>query len=292
MKKLRFLLVGPGRLGTSLAAAWVGAGHVCAGVRGGTAPARARAWRLMRRRAPRAGGRPPAFDLLLIAVPDREVSRVARSWAKRGSWEGRFALHTSGVLRASVLAPLRAQGASVGALHPLVSIPFPDPGPGLFRGIYFGVEGDPEASRWARRLARDAGGRSLEIRATGKARYHLGACLASGYLLALLDAAASRIAAGSADPALLRRAFLALAESTLRNARARGIEAALTGPILREDVVSVRAHGQALARLPAVWRALYRGLAAHTLDLAARSGRIRPSSARRIRRVLEVEETE
>jgi predicted short-subunit dehydrogenase-like oxidoreductase (DUF2520 family) len=241
----------------------------------------------MRRRAPRAGGRPPAFDLLLIAVPDREVSRVARSWAERGPWEGRIALHTSGVLRAAVLAPLRAQGASVGALHPLVSISFPEAGPDLFRGIYFGVEGDPEARRWGRRLAREVGGRSLEIRAAWKARYHLGACLASGHLLALLDAAASRIAVGSADPARLRKAFLALAESTLRNAHSRGFEAALTGPILREDAASVRAHVRALARLPAVWRTLYRGLAGHTLDMALRSGRIRPSSARRIRQILE-----
>jgi predicted short-subunit dehydrogenase-like oxidoreductase (DUF2520 family) len=286
MKKRRFLLVGPGSLGTSLSAAWVGAGHLCVGVRGGTASARARAWKLMRRRPPRSGRRPPAFDLLLIAVPDREVARVARSWAKRCPWEGRIALHTSGVLAAAVLAPLRGQGASIGSLHPLVSVPLPDPGRNLFRGIYFGVEGDPEASRWGRRLARDAGGRSLEIRAAWKARYHLGACLASGYLLALLDAAASRISAGSADPALLRKAFLGLSESTLRNARSHGYEAALTGPIVRGDVASVRAHLQALAGLPAVWRTLYRGLARHTLDLALGSGRIRPASAARIRRVL------
>ncbi len=291
MKKVRFLLVGPGKVGMSLGKAWLRAGHRCVGVEGGRPGARARARALLgvRRRPRKRSTSPAPFDLLLIAVPDSQVLGVARSWADRVRWEGRIVLHTSGVLGDSVLAPLRRRGARVASLHPLLSFPRPLLDPGSFRGAFFGVEGQRRASRFARRLVRDAGGRPLEIRGDRKPLYHLGACLSSGYLLALIDAAATRVAAGAADPALLRRAFLSLAESALRNAGRSGLEAALTGPILRGDLVTLAAHLSGLTALPPGWKRLHRTLAGHTLSLALRSRRITPSQALRIRRLLDKE---
>mgnify|MGYP001053356894 CR=1 FL=1 len=288
MKRIRFLLVGPGKVGISLGAAWVRAGHLCAGVEGGSPEARRRARDFLGTEKSTARSRLalPDFDLLLIAVPDREVAAVARSWRERCAWKGRVALHTSGVLGASALAPLRRRGASVAALHPLLSLARPDPGRTAFRGVCFGIEGDPGAARMARRLARQAGGRTLEIPARGKALYHLSACLSSGDLLGLIDAAASRVPVRPADRVTLRNALLKLSESTLRNARERGLERALTGPIPRGDATTIRTHLRALRGSPAGWRSLHRILARNVLGLTLRSGRIKPDVARRIRALL------
>jgi len=288
VKRIGFLLVGPGKVGISLGAAWVRAGHRCVGVEGGRPGARRRAGDLLGAGKPRGRSRlaQPAFDLLLIAVPDGEVAAVARSWRERCAWKGRFVLHTSGVLGASALDPLRRRGASAASLHPLLSLARPALDGNAFRGIYFGVEGDPEAAGMARRLAREAGGLTLNVRARGKALYHLGACLSSGYLLGLIDAAAARVSVRPADHVRLRNAFLTLSESALRNARETGLERALTGPITRGDVTTVRAHLLALRGSPPEWRSLHRTLARHVLDLALRSGRIKPGVARRIRGLL------
>ena len=288
MKRYRFLLVGPGKVGISLGAAWVRAGHRCAGVEGGKPEARRRARNLLGAAEPRRSARaaPPAFDLLLITVPDGEVAAVARSWSERCAWKGRVALHTSGVLGASALEPLRRKGASAASLHPLLSLARPVLGRNAFRGIYFGIEGDPKAAGTARRLAREAGGRTLEVRARGKALYHLGACLSSGYLLGLIDAAAARFSVRRGEHLRFRNALLALSESALRNARETGLERALTGPITRGDVATIRAHLLALRGSPAGWRSLHRTLARHALDLTLRSGRIEPGVAERIRRLL------
>jgi len=288
VKRIRFLLVGPGKVGISLGAAWVRAGHRCVGVEGGNSAARRRARCLLCAPEPKgtAGAAPPDFDLLLLAVPDGAIASLALSWEKRCSWKGRIVLHTSGALGSSVLEPLRRKGASAGSLHPLLSFARPALSRTAFQGTYFGIEGDPGAARMARRLAREAGGRSLEIEAGGKALYHLGACLSSGYLLGLIDAAAARIPARPAERARLRKAFLALAESTLRNARALGVNRAFTGPILRGDAGTVRIHLRALRTSPSEWQSLHRTLAGHLLDLALRSGRITPTTAGRIRSLL------
>jgi len=288
VKRIRFLLVGPGKVGISLGAAWVRAGHRCVGVEGGKPGVRRRAGVLLGTGKSRGRARlaQPAFDLLLIAVPDGEVAAVARSWKERCAWEGRIALHTSGVLGASALDPLRRRGASAASLHPLLSFARPSLDRNAFRGIYFGVEGDPEAAGVARRLAREAGGRTLEVRAREKALYHLGACLSSGYLLGLIDAAAARASVRPADYIRLRNALLTLSESTLRNARETGLERALTGPIARGDVTTIRAHLLALRGSPAEWRSLHRTLARHVLDLTLRSGRIKPGVAARIQGLL------
>jgi len=288
VKRIRFLLVGPGKVGISLGAAWVRAGHRCVGVEGGRPGARRRAGALLRTGKSRGTARlaQPAFDLLLIAVPDGEVASVARSWRERCPWKGRMVLHTSGVLGASALDSLRRRGASAASLHPLLSLARPALDSNAFRGIYFGVEGDPEAAGMARQLAREAGGRTLAVRARGKALYHLGACLSSGYLLGLIDAAAARVSVRPADRTRLRNALLALSESTLRNAREAGLERALTGPIIRGDVSTIQAHILALQGSPAEWRSLHRTLARHVLDLTLRSGRIKPAVAARIRGLL------
>jgi predicted short-subunit dehydrogenase-like oxidoreductase (DUF2520 family) len=228
----------------------------------------------------------PEFDLLLVAVPDRKINAVARSWADRVSWEGRSALHTSGVIGTSALEPLKRQGAEVGCLHPLLSLPWADLARGAFKGVYFGIQGEAPVIRLARRLARDAGGKVLEVRGEDKALYHLAACLSSGYLLGLIDAAASSVASGVAPTARFREALLALAASAIRNARKAGLPASLTGPIPRGDIATIEAHLASLARLPSAWENLHGVLARHTLDLAVRSRRISPAVAARIRRLL------
>lgn len=282
MKAIRFFLVGPGRVGISLGVAWIRAGHRCVGVEGGKPSSLRRA-----RRALRA---PPSrdldFDLLFVATPDRQIAPVAMLWADRVSWRGRIALHTSGALTGSELAPLQVRGASVGSLHPLASLPKLSTRAGTFRGIHFGVEGDRAAVRLARGLVRDAGGKSFEIPPRFKSVYHLCACLSSGYFLGLLEEVSRRLARVGVDPATSRAALLALAEGTVVNARRMGTGKALTGPIVRGDTLTIRAHLRALGSMPQKWKVLHHLLAGLALDLAVRSGRVSAHRARLIRRAL------
>jgi predicted short-subunit dehydrogenase-like oxidoreductase (DUF2520 family) len=196
------------------------------------------------------------------------------------------ALHTSGALPSRVLAPLGRSGAAVGSLHPLTSLPLPDSAGAAFRGVHFGIEGDPRAVRLARRLARDAGGAPFSIPARAKPMYHLCACLASGYSLALLDAASRATRSAGVPGGSAFRGLLDLARRTLANAAAIGAGRALTGPVPRQDLVTLRAHLRELRSGRGGLDRVYRELARMAVDLASRSGRIPARGARRTIRLL------
>ena len=211
---------------------------------------------------------------LVFCVPDDALRDVAARWAARtvGGAGPRVvhALHTSGLHPAAALAPLRAAASGIAGCHPLVAIAAPSAG--RFRGITFGVEGDPASVAFAGEIAAAAGGTTMAIRPGQKAVYHLAAVFGSNFLVACLAVAVrllgrSREAeAGDVhpfeDPDDLLEALIPLATSAVGNVAQAGLARGLTGPIARGDVGTVRRHLEALD--PAA-RDLYRALAAELL---------------------------
>ena len=187
----------------------------------------------------------------------------------------------------AALAPLarRARGSAVGRFHPLVPV-LPRAEAATFQGMPFGLEGPPAARREARRLCRALGGFELELLPGRAARYHAGAALLGGGLIALLALAERAQGPALRDRRRLRRALGAFAARNLAQYEAHGASLALTGPVARGNAASVRAHLAALASEPRA-RAAYRELARTMLALAA----LRPGAERaalaRVRRVLE-----
>lgn len=226
---LRLSLVGPGRVGTSLAAwaAAAGAEVVATAGRGGLAQLAS------------AGQ-----DLLLIAVPDGALAAVAESLAGRP--QAAVALHTSGSQPAAVLAPLRRAGCVPGALHPLKAFPRPLPELGQANGVFFGLDGEDAALRLARRLVAAWGGESAEVPPAARPLYHFAATLAAGGVATLL-ATAAELAARSGLPPSVAGGYLELARGTVAAATAGAAAvAALTGPVARGDLATFDLHIAAL----------------------------------------------
>lgn len=192
--------------------------------------------------------------VVLVAVPDREIGRVAQRLAREaaGPWQRRTVLHHAGLLGTAPLAPLAREGAAVGVLHPLRTLGGTRAAGALLAGGFARIEGDPRAVRLARGIAAAVGLRPLRLKHplsdTDRAAYHAAASLASNDVVALLSAAADLLVeAGASRPSAVR-AIARLARSAVEQAEAGGIEAALTGPVLRGDAPTVRAH---LSRLRA-----------------------------------------
>lgn len=227
---LRFSLVGPGRVGTSLAgwATAAGAELVAAAGRGGLQDLAS------------AGQ-----DLLLIAVPDGALAEVAERLA--GKPQAAVALHTSGSRDAAVLAPLRAAGAAAGALHPLKAFPEVLAEPSQAHGVFFALDGDAAALRLACRLVAAWGGVAAAVPAAARPLYHFAATLAAGGVATLL-AAAAELAARAGLPPAVERGYLELARGTVAAAiaAAGGGAAVLTGPVARGDLATCKRHLEAL----------------------------------------------
>ena len=233
-------------------------------------------------------------DIVFLAVPDGAVATVASHLAEAGPaipTSVAFS-HLSGALELGALEPLR-HGHPVGSFHPLQSFPEPRP-PDAFQGIVVAV--DATAVSLRRRLnavARDIGAKPRRVDDKHRAVYHAAAVFASNYLVALIGEAVGLLEGAGWTEKEATAALVRLSEGVLLSVSRRGPIAALTGPIRRGDVDTVKRHLTVLAEVDSrlaggrvVSRVdLYRMLGLIALEIAKEAG-LEPAGAERIRRAL------
>ncbi|CAN5745581.1 hypothetical protein BH23GEM10_BH23GEM10_14980 [soil metagenome] len=213
---------------------------------------------------------PPGTTVVILAVPDDSLAEVAYDLTMMGSAPpGCVALHLSGALSTDVLAPLHGAGYALGSMHPLMAVADPWLAAERLMGVAFALTGEPAAVAAARRLVSALDGMPLVIPAAQRPVYHAAAVMASNYLVALIGAAVRMLGEAGVPGDDAVDALVPLLRGTLDNIQQLGVPAALTGPIARGDVDTVRLH---LARLSSRDRALYCGLGLELLDLARGAG--------------------
>lgn len=272
-------IIGSGRLGTALALALSSSGYSVQALMSQGLRSAKKAAALVRGRPLSLKGseldRLPASKLILIATPDDQIASTATKLAssKITSPKNRVVLHTSGALSSNVLKPLASLGFHVGSLHPLVSVSDPETGQISLRSAFYCIEGHAIATRVARALVKDLGGRSFKISSENKPLYHAAAVMASGHVLALYDLATDMLVHCGLKRAEALRILLPLLESTVSNLSQAGPSQALTGTFARGDIATVRRHLEALSK-SGLTQALeiYKILGSRSLELAIRQG--------------------
>lgn len=213
---------------------------------------------------------PPGTTIVILAVPDDALAEVVHDLAMMGpAPPGCVALHLSGALSTDALGPLHHCDYAIGSMHPLMAVADPWLAGDRLIGAAFAMTGEPGANTAARRLVSALGGVPLTIAATLRPLYHAAAVMASNYLVALTGAAVRMLGEAGVDDDDAVRALLPLLRGTLDNIEQLGVRAAVTGPIARGDVDTVRLH---LARLSPGDRVLYSGLGLELLRLAQAAG--------------------
>jgi predicted short-subunit dehydrogenase-like oxidoreductase (DUF2520 family) len=273
-------VAGAGAAGTALALGLSRAGWPL-----GEIASRQRA-RAVERAALLGGGRAVSFDelcdparesgeqpvLLLVAVPDRHIAEAAGRLARRRWPAGSVALHLSGSVDVSALAPLARAGLATGGLHPLKSLLDPARAAASFADAVFALQGDPAAQAQAQAVVEALGGRPFRLSPGRGPAWHAAATHACNHLVALLDQALDLMQAAGLDRRSAQAALLPLMQGTLDNLAQHAPAEALTGPVVRGDVPVVEGHVRALAAVPPDVAAAYRALARRAVELAA-SGR-------------------
>jgi predicted short-subunit dehydrogenase-like oxidoreductase (DUF2520 family) len=214
-------------------------------------------------------------DLVLLAVPDAQIASVAAKLDVRSC-----VLHCAGARGLDELAQVKARGAAVGVLHPLISFASAEHPPSL-HGATFTVFGDRRAVQAARQLASVLGARVLVLRGPPSAAYHAAAALLANGAVALAAHAKHMLGALDLDPRDRERALAGLLASVASNIAAVGLPAALTGPVVRGDVDAVRRHLAALPREQALAYAAVLPLIVAT----AREAGLAPEPARALTRL-------
>ena len=289
MTKYRIGVVGAGRVGAVLAAALRAAGHEIVAAAGESDASRRRMAELL----PGVEGAKPTdvargCDLLLLTVPDDMLSNVVTMLSASGAIrEGQVVVHTSGRHGLAVLEPAREVGARTIAMHPAMTFTGTALDLARLAGCVFGVTADDADRALTEGLVADLGGRPMWVPEDRRTLYHAGLAHGANHLVTLVTEAMEILsAAGADDPAATLRPLLTAA---LDNALDHG-DAALTGPIVRGDVETVRAHLADLVTTAPQTLPSYVAMARATLDRAVTDGRLLPIRAAKMLRVLDAAE--
>ena len=282
----RIGVIGAGRVGAVLAAALRQAGHEIVAAAGESDASRHRIADLLPdvpTDKPTAVAR--ACDVLLLTVPDDMLANVVAMLSASGAiHEGQHVVHTSGRHGLAVLAPAAAVGAVPVAVHPAMT--FTGTAVDLTRlpGCVFGVTAEDADRAFTEGLVGDLGGTAMWVSEEKRTAYHAALAHGANHLVTLVAQAMELLdAAGADDPAGTLRPLLTAA---LDNALGQG-DAALTGPIVRGDVETVRGHVAELRATEPHTLPSYVALAQATLDRVVTDGRLLPIRAAKLRGVLD-----
>jgi predicted short-subunit dehydrogenase-like oxidoreductase (DUF2520 family) len=266
-------VIGTGRVGSVLGAALDRAGHPVVAASGVSKQSQDRARRLL----PGVILRPPdevaaMADLILLAVPDDELADLVAGLAATGTWrKGQIVAHTSGAHGLDVLLPAAERGVMPLALHPAMTFTGRPEDVDRLTGAVFGITAYPDYRAVAETLVLEMGGEPVWVPDSARPLYHAALSHAANHLVTLLCDAADLLAdAGVDQPSkVLSPLVFAAADNALRLS-----DAALTGPVSRGDIDTVRSHVTALRAQDPATVDSYLAMARRTAVRAYTSGRI------------------
>lgn len=282
-------IIGPGVVGSAIARVARRVGYRIVAIAGGSHPDHSRqlAEALGGAKVCGTAEAAAAGQLVLLTVKDAAIELLCRQLATAGALNGKPTVaHCSGALSADALAPAREAGCAVGSFHPLQTFPDIEAAIARIPGTHWFIEGDGGARSTLEDLARAMGGYPQALQAGKKPFYHAAAVFSANYLTTLLDIALELYGRAGIDRDQARRAMAPIVRATVENVLEHDTTAALSGPIARGDVETVRSHLEAIAGGDDALAATYRTVGLRTIELARQKGTLEDADAEALRSLL------
>ncbi len=283
-------IVGCGRLGKTLGRLWIDNDDaIVTGIYNRSALGNTEALNFIECASPYTSIKdlPPA-NLWLIATPDSKIEAVAHQLDKASIVPKQAVVfHCSGSLSSDVLQPLKDNGAYIASIHPAHS--FADPLRSLqsFAGTWCAMEGDTEALTKLQPLFKSIGGKTFALNTEIKPLYHAALAVASNYLVTLLDISLGMLEKAGIARDTAQALVSPIVIQTAENVFASDTASALTGPIARGDIDTIRNHLKILTEKSPDTLSIYKQLGDLTLPLAQKQGNIDSKQVEALQKLLE-----
>jgi predicted short-subunit dehydrogenase-like oxidoreductase (DUF2520 family) len=191
-------------------------------------------------------------------------------------------LHCSGALPSSVLDAAQNRQAHIGSMHPLQSFASLTEAVRSLKKINWAIEGNKRAIDVMQRLIASLGGHHELIDVENKVLYHAGAVMASNYLVVLQELAQQLLIKSGLPLEIARQGLLTLMQGTLDNLKKVDTIEALTGPIVRGDLETLKKHLSAISHSNPQLEEIYKKLGQHTVAVALHQKKLKNKTAREI----------
>lgn len=293
-------VVSAGRVGAVLGAALSGIGHRVVATSGVSRASVHRAETLL----PGVPLLPPdevvqQADLVLLAVPDDVLPGMVRGLAAAGAFRpGQIVVHTAGAHGVAILDPAVEHGVLALALHPVLTFTGRPEDVQRLTGATISVTAHPDdEAAWSvgEALVLELGAEPVRVPEQARPLYHAALAHGANHLVTLVNDCAELLdkagirpgpMVGSASSTSIERMIAPLLSAALDNALRHG-DRALTGPVARGDVATVRTHLAELDRVDPELADTYRSLARRTAHRAVAGGLLPEHAASEIRTTLE-----
>lgn len=229
-------------------------------------------------------------NCILICTPDDVINSVCSDIFKDKSkdFKNYYAIHFSGSKSLEVLNSARAAGAEIASIHPLKSFASIEEAIKSLPGTIFGITySSTESKKMAEFLVKSLGGEIIEVENNKKPLYHAAACVVSNYLVTLINYAVLIHKKMGIKPEDSLKGLMGLVEDTVSNIKKMGTEKALTGPIARGDVGTIKEHVKSFNEFFSKEdSALYRMMGIETSKIAHQNKWIKESTVDELKEIL------
>jgi len=229
-------------------------------------------------------------NCILICTPDDVINSVCSDIFKDKSkdFKNYYAIHFSGSKSLEVLNSARAAGAEIASIHPLKSFASIEEAIKSLPGTIFGITySSTESKKMAEFLVKSLGGGIIEVENNKKPLYHAAACVASNYLVTLINYAVLIHKKMGIKPEDSLKGLMGLVEDTVSNIKKMGTEKSLTGPIARGDVGTIKEHVKSFNEFFSKEdSALYRMMGIETSKIAHQNKWIKESTVDELKEIL------
>lgn len=184
-------------------------------------------------------------ECILISTPDDVIKNVCSeiTEGEEENFNERYVVHFSGSKPLSMLDSARRAGARVASIHPLKSFASIREAIKTLPGTVFGITySGAEAKQAVKFIVKGLEGSVIEVDDDKKALYHAAACVASNYLVTLINYAVFIHKKIGIEPEDSLKGLMGLIEGTVDNIKKMGTEKSLTGPIARGDIGTIKEH--------------------------------------------------
>lgn len=203
-------------------------------------------------------------DVLFITVSDNQIENVWNQ-LKENHISNKIVCHTSGALSSEVFSDITGYGSYGYSIHPLFAVSNKHQSYKELSNSYFTIEGSPERLSDMKALFESFGNPVCIISKEDKVKYHSAAAIASNLVAGLIGLSENLLKECGFDETSAHKALAPIIKGNISHIIDDGVVNALTGPIERNDLETVRKH---LAVLKDNDREIYVSVSRQIVDIA------------------------
>ncbi|SHI81449.1 Predicted oxidoreductase, contains short-chain dehydrogenase (SDR) and DUF2520 domains [Dethiosulfatibacter aminovorans DSM 17477] len=210
-------------------------------------------------------------DMIFLTVNDDNIENVAKEICRMDvDVKDKVFIHMSGVLNCEVMNCLNEKGATICSLHPLYPFSDIEKSAAEIHKANFTLEGKGKGLKMVKDILIVNNLSHSVIKSSQKTIYHASACVASNYLVAVLNTSVEMLMEIGFENDMALDTIKELVLQSANNVFDYGPTKALTGPIARNDEKTVAMHLTDIKKYDNNWLEIYKTMGRASMEIAAR----------------------